>query len=90
MTSVSGIGSLLPNVTIDDWAFAPCGYSMNGLRDGFYYTIHITPEDVYSYASFETNDPRYRTPAMVPATVDVFRVVVKRTDGRRTDGRTDG
>ena len=27
---------------------------MNGVKDGFYQTIHITPEAGYSYASFET------------------------------------
>jgi len=26
MTSVSGIGLLLPGVEVDDWAFEPCGY----------------------------------------------------------------
>lgn len=57
MTSISGIGELLPGVFIDDWAFEPCGYSMNGLRDRYYYTIHVTPEEGFSYASFETNDP---------------------------------
>lgn len=57
MTSISGIGDLLPGVVIDDWAFEPCGYSMNGLREMYYYTIHVTPEEGFSYASFETNDP---------------------------------
>lgn len=73
MTAVSGIGVLLPDVTIDDWAFEPCGYSMNGLRGAFYYTIHITPEEGFSYASFETNDPQYRQPEWVQAVVSVFQ-----------------
>eukprot|EP00966_Prymnesium_polylepis_P094641 2190724-Prymnesium_polylepis.1 len=73
MTAVSGIGALLPGVVIDDWAFEPCGYSMNGLRGGFYYTIHITPEEGFSYASFETNDPAYRQPKWVGAVVGVFQ-----------------
>ena len=65
MTSVTGIGDLLPGVKVDDWAFEPCGYSMNGLREHYYYTIHVTPESGFSYASFETNDPQYREPKWV-------------------------
>merc|ERR1712087_492642 len=72
MTSVSGLKTLLPGVDIDDWAFNPCGYSMNGLRAGYYYTVHITPEEAFSYASFETNDPAYRDPAYVAAIVRAF------------------
>ena len=72
MTDASGIGELLPGVKIDDWAFEPCGYSMNGLRDGFYYTIHITPESGFSYASFETNDPKYREPKWVERFASTF------------------
>ena len=71
MTAASGIGALLEEVEIDEWAFAPCGYSMNGSRDAFYYTIHVTPELAFSYASFETNDPSAckcspRRPSLVP------------------------
>ena len=72
MTNVSGIGRLLPGVTIDDWAFSPCGYSMNGHRASYYYTIHITPELDFSYASFETNDPVYRQPCKVRELLAVF------------------
>ena len=73
MTSVTGIGDLLPGVKVDDWAFEPCGYSMNGLKaGGLYYTIHITPESGFSYASFETNDPAYRDGRWVQAILDVF------------------
>ena len=35
---------------------------MNGLREGFYYTVHVTPEPGFNYSSFETNDPAYRSP----------------------------
>lgn len=76
MTDISGIGALLPDVTIDDWAFEPCGYSMNGLRGEYYYTIHITPEYDFSYASFETNDPEYRKPKWVEAVTAVFQPTV--------------
>ncbi|XP_067120562.1 S-adenosylmethionine decarboxylase proenzyme-like isoform X1 [Centruroides vittatus] len=58
-TQKSGIDKLLPGVTIDDFLFNPCGYSMNGLlKGGYYITIHITPEPLCSYVSFETNIPQ--------------------------------
>jgi S-adenosylmethionine decarboxylase len=49
----SGIRALLPHAAIDDYVFDPCGYSMNGVQDGGYMTIHITPEKGFSYASVE-------------------------------------
>eukprot|EP01018_Ginkgo_biloba_P026452 Gb_23426 [translate_table: standard] len=60
MTVSSGIVNLLPNSQICDFAFDPCGYSMNSIESDGYSTIHITPEDGFSYASFEVMgyDPR--------------------------------
>lgn len=57
----SGIWRLLPGVSIDAWCFEPCGYSLNGHRECYYYTMHITPEAHMSFASFETNDPSFAT-----------------------------
>ncbi|AOA63138.1 S-adenosylmethionine decarboxylase [Komagataella phaffii CBS 7435] len=43
----------------DAFAFKPCGFSSNSIVDkDYYYTIHITPEEAFSYASFETNYPK--------------------------------
>jgi len=55
MTIKAGIDKLLPGSVIDEFAFSPCGYSMNGLLGQAYWTIHITPEEHCSYISFETN-----------------------------------
>ncbi|SCU94606.1 LANO_0E07338g1_1 [Lachancea nothofagi CBS 11611] len=42
----------------DAFAFTPCGYSANVVMDQeYYYTLHVTPEDGWSYASFESNVP---------------------------------
>lgn len=44
----------------DAFSFSPCGFSSNSVSSqlgGYYYTLHITPESGWSYASFETNYP---------------------------------
>jgi len=46
-----------PSFQIDDYNFQPCGYSLNALDGEYFWCIHITPEDEYSYLSFETNHP---------------------------------
>ena len=39
MTVKSGIAALVPGATIDDFAFDPCGYSMNAITYGNYATV---------------------------------------------------
>ncbi|KAK4803239.1 hypothetical protein SAY86_001442 [Trapa natans] len=53
MTHASGIRKILPESQICDFNFDPCGYSMNSIEGGAISTIHVTPEDGFSYASFE-------------------------------------
>ncbi|XP_074309525.1 S-adenosylmethionine decarboxylase proenzyme 1-like [Silene latifolia] len=53
MTETSGIRKILPDSSICDFDFEPCGYSMNAIEGPAVSTIHITPEDGFSYASFE-------------------------------------
>lgn len=54
MTEASGIRKLLPQSQICDFAFDPCGYSMNSIEGTAHSTIHVTPESDFSFASFET------------------------------------
>ncbi|GAC97282.1 S-adenosylmethionine decarboxylase proenzyme 2 [Pseudozyma hubeiensis SY62] len=57
-----GLTELFPDTEIDAFAFEPCGYSANAVMprggkndNAGYWTIHVTPEEDSSYASFETN-----------------------------------
>jgi len=50
-----GVAEIIPGQETDEFNFNPCGYSMNGLLDDSYMTIHVTPESHCSYASVETN-----------------------------------
>ncbi|MBX2812674.1 MAG: hypothetical protein KTR25_12735 [Myxococcales bacterium] len=48
---------LLAEFEVDEHWFEPTGYSVNALQGDSYVTIHVTPEQVASYVSFETNLP---------------------------------
>lgn len=61
MTQVSGIRDILPKSEICDFDFDPCGYSMNAIEGAAISTIHVTPEDGFSYASFESVGYDFRT-----------------------------
>jgi len=52
----SGINQFIPEkVDIDAKMFTPFGFSLNGIHEEDYYTMHITPQPECSYVSFETN-----------------------------------
>lgn len=74
-STASGIQRLVPNALIDDYLFEPCGYSMNSMEGSGFSTIHITPEEGFSYASFEISN--YATTSLdinqlVSTVVDIF------------------
>jgi S-adenosylmethionine decarboxylase len=52
---LSRLERIFPGFQIDEHHFEPCGYSVNAIKGSEYYTIHVTPEENGSYASFETN-----------------------------------
>ncbi|XP_047334318.1 S-adenosylmethionine decarboxylase proenzyme 4-like [Impatiens glandulifera] len=76
MTEITGIGDINPNALICDFAFDPCGYSMNGIDGDRYSTIHVTPEDGFSYASFECIGSAYDVGRVVKKAVQVFRPAI--------------
>jgi len=73
ITTTSGISEIIPNSIIDEHLFDPCGYSMNGLKDAYYSTIHVTPESGFSYVSYETNLPLRSYTALIKSVINVFR-----------------
>jgi len=65
---------ILPDYRTAEHLFEPSGYSLNGVRGKYYGTVHVTPQEHGSYASFETNLPFGDDPAELCNTVlDVFR-----------------
>lgn len=46
---------------------------MNGLADGGFFTIHITPEQHCSYASFETNIVVHNYTNLIQYVLQIFQ-----------------
>lgn len=72
-TRAAGIDALCPGATFDPRAFEPCGYSMNAILYKSYYTMHITPEEGSSYASFETNQKLASYTSLINNVVRTFK-----------------
>lgn len=61
----------------DAFAFTPCGYSSNLILDEeYYYTLHVTPEKGWSYASFESNVPVSAVSDGTQDNIDVMKRVL--------------
>ncbi|MCG9696958.1 S-adenosylmethionine decarboxylase proenzyme [Shewanella sp. Isolate11] len=50
-----GLAERLPDFQFDDHLFTPYGYSLNGVLEQQYLTLHITPQLPNCYISIETN-----------------------------------
>jgi|EP01083_Nonionella_stella_P200054 S-adenosylmethionine decarboxylase len=72
-TKAAGIDALCPGALFDPRAFEPCGYSMNAILYKSYYTMHITPEEGSSYASFETNQKLASYTSLINNVVRTFK-----------------
>lgn len=69
----SGVWSILPGFQVDDHLFEPMGYSLNAVRGSKYYTIHVTPQKIGSYVSFETNHVPGDANELVTRVLDIFK-----------------
>mmetsp|Transcript_15840 Transcript_15840/g.22553 ORF Transcript_15840/g.22553 Transcript_15840/m.22553 type:complete len:448 (-) Transcript_15840:220-1563(-) len=72
-TRAAGIDALYPGAIFDPRAFEPCGYSMNAILFQSYCTMHITPEEGSSYASFETNQKMTSYTSLIRNVVNTFK-----------------
>ncbi|KAI3321687.1 S-adenosylmethionine decarboxylase [Xylariaceae sp. AK1471] len=102
--------SKYPDARVDAYLFSPCGFSANGIipapqkqddndamKSTHYFTVHVTPEPICSFASFETNVPGGQngreTSEIVEHVVDIFKpgrfsvtlFEAKATQGHDTD-----
>lgn len=50
---ILGLKKLFPGYRTDDYLFKPYGYSVNGVLEEAYFTVHITPQAESSYVGFE-------------------------------------
>lgn len=73
VTISSGIAGLLPGSITDEKMFEPCGYSVNGLANDNYFTIHITPESHCSFVSFETNVAKKNYTGLTSSVIETFK-----------------
>lgn len=69
----SGISTIFPEALLDGFLFEPCGYSVNGMMGPYYFTIHITPQEAFSFASFETDMPLDDYDDLVARVLNIFR-----------------
>lgn len=104
-----------PDARVDAYLFSPCGFSANGIvpapekeddgdspKSTHYFTVHVTPEPVCSFASFETNVPGGQngreTSEIVEQVVGIFKpgrfsvtlFEAKTTHGHDGDAVTNG
>jgi S-adenosylmethionine decarboxylase len=52
---LAALERIYPQTIKDRHFFSPYGYSLNGIAEKSYFTVHVTPQRNSSYASFETN-----------------------------------
>ncbi|MEE8399598.1 MAG: hypothetical protein V3S89_11380 [Desulfobacterales bacterium] len=71
--SKSALDRIYPHMKIDHHLFAPYGYSLNGVYDDRYFSVHITPQRDGSYASFETNVREADYPETIGEVLSIFR-----------------
>jgi S-adenosylmethionine decarboxylase len=69
----SGVWSLIPGFQVDDYLFEPMGYSLNAIKGTKYYTVHVTPQKIGSYVSFETNCVEGDGNETVTRVLDLFK-----------------
>ena len=73
ITEQSGLNRIYPHMMTASHVFSPNGYSLNGIIDDKYYTVHVTPQPDWSYASFETNVLETDYSQIIKRVVSIFK-----------------
>ncbi|HIP76462.1 MAG TPA: S-adenosylmethionine decarboxylase [Psychromonas hadalis] len=61
-----------PEFQIDHFSFEPKGYSINGILKDDYFTLHITPEKLTAYVSFESSLDKQETDGFILHLQQIF------------------
>lgn len=69
----TSISRIIPGSINDGILFDPIGFSLNGLFKESYYTIHVTPQPMCSYVSFETNLRKKNYEKLINRVLSVFK-----------------
>ena len=75
LTLKNRLKNIFKGFKIQDHFFKPSGYSLNAIKDHFYYTIHITPEESFFYISFETNFNSLQSSEIIKKILPVFQPI---------------
>ncbi len=67
------LDKIFKDFLFDDFVFSPVGYSCNAVKGSDYYTIHVTPQDVGPYVSFEANIKNLDSQYIVESIVNIFK-----------------
>ncbi|UCD90075.1 MAG: hypothetical protein JSW04_01140 [Desulfobacterales bacterium] len=70
---LSGLDRIYSKMETDCHIFKPYGYSLNGIVDKSYFTVHVTPQPEGSYASFETNVIESDYSGIISDVVSIFK-----------------
>jgi len=65
--------NIFKDFKLQDHFFKPSGWSLNAVKEEFYYTIHITPEKPFFYISFETNMSEIKSTSLIKKILPLFK-----------------
>lgn len=71
--NITGLNRICPEMITDSYLFSPPGYSLNGISETNYFTVHVTPQPYGSYASFETDIADHRFFNVIHEVISIFK-----------------
>ncbi|MCP4160364.1 MAG: hypothetical protein GY760_09845 [Deltaproteobacteria bacterium] len=87
----TGIADIYDGMKLDAYLFSPHGFSINGILNKSYFTIHVTPQSKFSYVSFETNFIEDNYTETIKKVVSIFKPehfsVILTTNQNSTDDK---